>query len=306
MNNVILETFLSVISHRSISLAAVYLNASQSSVSSRIKQLEEELGGITLIERQKGTKEIKLTSYGKAFIPLAEHYLEVHKAIENFSFDKSNLNLTVACTDSLNTHIFRNLYQKLIHNAPHIDLRVRTHQSAEIYEIINNTAANIGFVFQPARYENLLTEHIFSEKMMLMLSKKHKWPDGPIHPSMLNTDYEVYLEWNENFMRWHDYWFPQTKTHYAQVDTASLLVSLIREPQSWAVCPISVAKANENNPNVIIRECAVEIPERITYMVTKKNASVIYPEIPIFREVLFNYLKELDYINLFEEDGKKV
>lgn len=53
MNITCVETFLTVIRTRTISQAANILYVSQSTVSGRLKQLEEELG-VTLIERKKG------------------------------------------------------------------------------------------------------------------------------------------------------------------------------------------------------------------------------------------------------------
>ena len=70
-----IETFLTVVSCGNISAAANELFVTQSTVSTRIQQLEEELGA-QLVIRSRGHRNIELTSYGQAFVPIASQCAE--------------------------------------------------------------------------------------------------------------------------------------------------------------------------------------------------------------------------------------
>ena len=222
MDTVLIETFLSVVYNRSVTHAANQLFISQSTVSSRLQQLEAEVGA-TLIERRKGIRNIELTPSGRAFVPIAQRYAHLDQEIKRFSTQEHRLSLTIACPDSLNIYLLSPLYEELLHSSPHVDLRIRTHQSPEIYNMINNHEVDVGFVFHQSRYKSIIAEDVIQEKMVLLVSSKGDWPQEFIHPSQLDPSYELYLAWSEEIVRWHDYWWRSDIHPYAQVDTASNL-----------------------------------------------------------------------------------
>ena len=98
MSNVLIETFLAVVATRSITKAAGALYVSQSTVSSRIKQLEKNIGA-TMIERRKGIRSVELTPLGEAFIAVAQRYSLAEKEIEQFQTDDCCYPVTVTGTD---------------------------------------------------------------------------------------------------------------------------------------------------------------------------------------------------------------
>ena len=59
-----IETFLAVVAAGSVNKAARLLNITQSSVSQRLKKLEEDVGSV-LIDRRKGGRSIQLTHAGE-------------------------------------------------------------------------------------------------------------------------------------------------------------------------------------------------------------------------------------------------
>ncbi|MBQ1492452.1 MAG: LysR family transcriptional regulator, partial [Blautia sp.] len=73
-----IETFLTVVTLGSITAASTELFVSQSTVSARIQSLEAELGA-QLIIRSRGHRNLELTSYGQAFIPLASQWTSLWK-----------------------------------------------------------------------------------------------------------------------------------------------------------------------------------------------------------------------------------
>ena len=76
MTNSEINAFVVVCKEKSISKAADKLFISQSSLSTKIKTLEKELG-YQLFERGRGQRNIKLTNEGVAFYDLALKYNEI-------------------------------------------------------------------------------------------------------------------------------------------------------------------------------------------------------------------------------------
>lgn len=292
MNVMLIETFLSVVYNQSITKAANDLFLSQSTVSSRLQQLETELG-VKLIERKKGIRNIELTARGRAFLPVAQRYQQLDREVAFFQSNESSYSLTIACPDSLNTYLFRPLYQQLINSEAHFHLNIRTQHSPEIYSMVDRYEAEIGFVFHQSRYTNVVTELAAKEKMLLLLSSRGNWPERPIHPSELDKRHELYMRWSEEIVLWHDYWWSVGVNPYAQVDTATLLAGFFDDPRCWALCPVSIAQSLRGNENITVRICAEPIPDRASYMLTRSNR-IDTEEIRIFREHFFQYIRRLD------------
>ena len=76
MTHAEMEAFLAICRHKNISKAADELYISQTSLSARLKALEEELG-YTLLLRGKGKREVTLTSRGQTFHGLALQYQSI-------------------------------------------------------------------------------------------------------------------------------------------------------------------------------------------------------------------------------------
>ena len=77
MTSLEIQAFLTVQQTLSISRAAEQLYISQSSLSSRLQTLEQELGA-PLFVRGRGRRELSLTAEGERFLPLARQ----HRALE--------------------------------------------------------------------------------------------------------------------------------------------------------------------------------------------------------------------------------
>lgn len=292
VNVMLIETFLSVVYNQSITKAANELFLSQSTVSSRLQQLETELG-VKLIERKKGIRNIELTARGRAFLPVAQRYQQLDHEIAFFQSNEFSHSLTIACPDSLNAFLFPPLYQQLINADSHFNLTIRTQHSPEIYSMVDRYEADIGFVFHQSRYSNIVTELAVKEKMVLLVSAKGNWPERPIHPSELDKRFELYMRWSEEIVLWHDYWWGFDVNPYAQVDTAILLAGFFDDHRCWALCPVSVSRILQNNENIAVRTCAESIPDRASYILTRSNR-IDAEEIRIFREHFFRYIRSLD------------
>jgi Transcriptional regulator len=117
-----LKAFIAVAEQKSFSAAAESLYLTQSAVSKRIKQLEEQLG-TTLFDRHNRT--ISLTEAGEALLPRAQHILDLvsdtELELENISGDISG-SLTLATSHHIGLHRLPPVLRKFVHAHPNVDL----------------------------------------------------------------------------------------------------------------------------------------------------------------------------------------
>lgn len=294
MNLSNIQTFLSVANHQSLSVAASMLYLSQPTVSARLQQLEEELG-VTLIVRKKGVRTVELTPQGLAFVPLAERWMALEAETAGFAKEQYLAPLTIACPDSLNNYLFPELYRRLPRPERNLALRIRTQQSPEIFRLVENREADVGFVFYLSRSSNVRCEPILSEPMVLLCGSDTDLPEGAVSPKQLDPRKELYLPWSQDIQIWHDSWWSPSVRPFVYVDNVALLTIYLDEPGTWAFCPASVADAFAREGRAVaVRPLKDGPPNRICYMLTERvpRSAAAAAAVDLFRRELKTYLSE--------------
>ena len=264
-----IETFLTIVDTRSISKTAEILFLTQPSVSHRLKSLETELG-IQLLIREKGRKNIDLTSKGEDFLPIARQWLSLWQEAIALHHNQDFDFLSVGCTDSFST-LLAPLYRELLMGTPQIDIRIRTQQSNEIYDLLSAYIIDIGFVHHSLNYKNIIAEEILREDLFLIQPDHTPLKKEFIHTSELDPDYELFFSWEYNYQVWHDKCFGSMVRPRIQVDSTSLLDELWSDERIWMIAPMSIVRRIEKRRPVFICSLINKPPQRITYMLMNKN-----------------------------------
>ena len=207
MNLTDIETFLTIVETRNITKTAESLFVTQPTVSRRLQNLEEEVG-IELIRRKKGMKQIELTEKGEAFVLVAERWISVWQEMNLIRQEDSGTLLTVSSIDTFNTAVLAPIYRSLIENSENrIRLHVQTHHSANIYRLVEQRQADIGFVLFNLNFKNVNVKPIAREKMVVV----QRDCGAALHQAQLHTDEladrtEVHFRGDINFQNWHSQW----------------------------------------------------------------------------------------------------
>ena len=289
MNRSLLDTFLAVEECRSFSEAARRLYISQSAASGRIAQLEEELG-VQLFDRDRGTRNLVVTEAGQRLISIAGRYIDLDNELSLFSAAEKSRTLTIASTDSLNNYLFKPLYEEIIRSRPKLSLNIRTNQSHENYRLLDHHMADIGFVFHRAKYNDIETTKILSEKMVVIVSPSSGNNGETIALSSLDPENEILFDWSSDITLWHERRWPHHAVPCGRLNTSALIESFLIRPECWALCPLSVARAFEKKGSVIMKESSEKIPDRVAYLITDRRRSGS-EEVIWFREKLAEFLK---------------
>ncbi len=286
-----IETFLAIAETRSLSKAAEMLFLTQSTVSYRLKSLEEELGW-ELIHREQGKGFITLTNKGKEFINIAEKWKSLHKYIDIWKTQNTIYELNIGCVDSLNTNIFYKLYRKILKSDAHMVVKVSTHWTMTIYKMTENYELDTGFVLWELPYKNIACKPLFSERMVLISSSGSAFPET-VNLTELDPDKEIFMYHGPKFQSWHDNLWKNRSAKFSTVDTVSLLSSFMDIPDFWSIVPISVAKNLSKNGDIVISEIADPPPERVCYQITNKDPIPSKSEALIhFNNMLKSFLEE--------------
>ncbi len=288
-----IETFLTIASSKSISDAAAKLFITQSTASHRLQALEAELG-TSLLVRQKGMRQMELTSAGKQFVGLAEQWAALWKKTQLLKEHEQDVSLTVAGTNRLNLYTLMSFYQQL--SKASVTLNIRTQQSAEIYSLVESREIDVGFVNWEMRCKNVLATPLLEERLVVVAGQDFQW-EGAVYPEQFPAEKEIYLASNLPIQAWHETWWNPGRNPYVRVDNASLMRNYMEIPGLWTVCPISVAVGlKEMLPQVQIYELAVEAPPMVSYMLVH-----VHPKedslkgIQMLQKMLPEFLRGVDW-----------
>lgn len=131
-----LMAFEHVVRHGSFSKAARMMDISQPTISIRIKNLEEAVGGELF---NRGGNKLELSELGRAFLPFAQHALEtLSKGIKTAKLAKEGRGgkIAIGTLPTLATHYFSSTLATLHKTHPQLGIVVHTGHNQELLEML--------------------------------------------------------------------------------------------------------------------------------------------------------------------------
>lgn len=173
MDSNLLKVFVAVANNKSISLGANELGFAQSNVTSRIKQLEKNIGCSLFHRVPKG---VILTQEGEK---LYKHAIEIVRKVETAFLDMQNeedQKLIVGSTDCNAAVRISSFLMKLHEDHPEIQLELLTGTTRVVTEMLLNYKVDIAFVSGEPKHEDLIVLKKFEEEIAI-LEPKDKAPN---------------------------------------------------------------------------------------------------------------------------------
>ncbi|ULT58251.1 LysR family transcriptional regulator [Neobacillus drentensis] len=269
MNYELVETFAVLAKTMNVTKTAEKLFLSQSTVSYRLKALEEELG-VILVERDRGFKHIKLTDYGKYFLSIAIEWQNINHKIQNFSSSPFKKTVSIGVVDSVNNYLFSGIYQEIIKNNPNVQLTIKTLHTAEIYDQIDARIIDIGFALNHINQPQIESVKLLDEEMILVTKGKGFANLKEIDPKELNPNNQIFINWGEEYLNWHNKNIPHNSSPKLITDSALLSFEILDE-DSWFIAPNSVVNKLSKKFSVHLLLFKEVSPRRTIYMISNKN-----------------------------------
>lgn len=297
MNYEFMKTFVTLAKTQNITKTANKLYVSQSTISYRLKSLEDELG-VTLIKRDKGFKHTELTDHGQAFVKLALEWLQVNDKLKEFNKTPIFHSLSIGLVDSVNTYLFSNFYKNLQFNKYDWRLKLKTLHTYEIYEQISLRTIDLGFVLSDLQIQNIKSTELLEEHLFVV-SKGNSGLKGKINPGELDERNQIYINWGESYRIWHNKNFKNNANYKFQVDSAVLAYKLL-DDTSWFFAPFSVCMAMREFYDYQLSLPLCNEPTRKIYMISSPFESLLNQKsIILFKNKIMSYIHH--YNNLQQD-----
>ncbi len=169
MDSNLLKIFVAVANNHSISLGALELGFAQSNVTSRIKQLEKNVGYSLFHRIPKG---VKLTHEGEKLYPFA---IEIVKKVEEAILQMKNINhqaiIRVGSTQSNAPIRLLPFVTKLNHDFSKMKIELFTDTTPLVVNALLDYKIDIGFVSGNPNHKDILVLQRFKEDIYLIESK---------------------------------------------------------------------------------------------------------------------------------------
>lgn len=201
----LLKTFLEVNRTRHFGKASENLFVTQSTVSSRIKLLEEAVG-TALFTRTRN--DIQLTAAGQRLIKHAESMLTIwNQARQQIAIDDGDkVPLTIAGMPSLWDIALQNWLHKIYAKYPQLALTTETISNEAANRRLMDGTLDIAFTFEPVQLTGIQSTEVLRVPLVMVSTK----PDLDV-TSAIKQDY-VLVDWGTTFASIHAREFTEMST----------------------------------------------------------------------------------------------
>ena len=206
MNLSTLQTFQAIVETGSLVRASQKLNVTQSTITARLKLLEEDFGQTLLLRHKSG---VKLTAPGYKFLRHAEVMLGIwQQAKQDVALpDGVNALCNIGCHMDLWPELGRPLFNEIYASRKQIALTVWPGEQAELDRWLGAGLADAVLTYQSTAHANQTVRALNTENLTLYSTR----PDSPVR---FDPNY-VFVDYGEDFRQQH-------AEAYADADTAKI------------------------------------------------------------------------------------
>lgn len=282
-----IEAFLSICRHKNISKAAEELYISQSSLSTRLKMLEDHLG-CSLLLRGKGKREITLTTQGQAFYDLALQYQNIIEKMESVGKGDVVDQLRISVINSVGNYLMPPVFRRFTEKYPHIQLAVQDMEAEMACSNIIRGKTDIAFSTAKVQTDQIIATPFLDDPLTILCSADSDYPDE-VELDMLSVKNEVYVKWCVEHAYWHSVTFGGDIMPQIDLELMGQIALFLSKPDKWTMAPQSVADCLLADPH--IRQCTplFPAPNRTVYILRHRDnaeSNTIHYFLDTLKEVL--------------------
>ena len=271
-----IRTFLEISECGNFNRAAELLNVTQSTVSARVKSMEETFGRALFKRNHNG---VELTYAGRHFHQYALNIQRLwQQARQRVSLPQSfghgiGLGSQVSLWESLVLKWMP--WMRL--NAADVALHVEADYSPSLMRQLSDGLLDIGVMYNPRQTPGLIIEDLLNETLVLVATGQRKLREGWVE------DY-VFVDWGNEFRAAHGQAFPNMETPAVSVGLGSLGLEYILQNGGSGYFPLRVVQPYLQQRKLFLVEAAPRL---------QRPAYVVYTENPRDRETLDIAMKGL-------------
>lgn len=266
----VLQYFLAIAREQSIIRAAQSLHLSQPTLSTQIKNLEEELGKQLLIRGSKGTRKVTLTEEGMILRKRAEEILDLVKKTENEITCNEDIiigDIYIGAGETDAIRLLAKAAKKLKHLYPGIHYHISSGNASYVMEQLDKGLLDFGIVFGTidlTRY-NALKIPVKDKWGVLMRTDSILVQKESISPKDL-WDKPLILSQQEDREGILSQWMKRQTSKLNIIATYNLIFNaslLVDEGLGYAICLDKIINTTGNS-NLCFRPLAPKLEDEIS------------------------------------------
>lgn len=165
-----LQTFITIVELGGFSKAAEHLGYAQSTITSHIQILENELNEV-LFDRLG--KKIVLTNVGKELVPYTKQMLDVYKEIRNITSEQKGISgdLVIGAGESLSIYRLGEILKEYKRNFPNVNIILKNSICSDLRSKLHSGEIDIIFTIEPQIMDmDLVVKNLKDECMAIIAS----------------------------------------------------------------------------------------------------------------------------------------
>lgn len=276
MNTESLTTFLILAEERSVTKTAQRLFLVQSTVSSRIQELEKELGQ-PLFERKP--RSMTLTPAGQRLIPLARKMAALEKELraEAEPREPGRWKLSVGISDSIYYGYVETFLPEFLYRYPDISLSLTSKSSTDMINMLRDNMLDVCVSLLPGSDPGLESVLLSEEDLVLATTINNRdYVDG-ITPEELLAQKLFYSECfnsSRELSQWRKAVFPDGTCFQLEIGVIHQLVSLLERTDAYAFVPRSFICDQLEHHTLQVIPFRYDPPPKMRFYLTAKKAQM--------------------------------
>jgi len=224
-----LRAFYTLAQTKNFTKAAEMLHLVQSTVTMRIKQLEEKVGKPLFI---RDKRSVEITQAGLTLLPYAERILQLsHEALnEVASLQPYEDYLSVGSLNAIWTSTLEPVLKTYHNRYPSIALNTKTGRSSDVIQYLLDNVIQIGIVYVPPSLPNFDVIPTWEDEVVLVCASDSPYAAmNQVDASELRNLPLLYMSWGPPFNEWIRQTLPRNYVPRINVDKAELAIDLVKE-----------------------------------------------------------------------------
>ncbi len=229
-----IRTFLEIAASGSFSRTAETLNVTQSTVSGRVRAMEQQLGR-PLFTRGRGG--VELTSAGQRFRRYAEGIDRLwQQSRQQIALPEGYRTvLALGAQVSLWERLILDWMPRMRRQAPNVALQVQADYSHSLMRQLADGLLDICVMYQPRQIAGLVIEDLFEETLVMAAKEPREVSAGWVE------DY-VFVDWGDTFRAQHGAAYPDMETPAVSVGLGALGLQYILQNGGSGYFPLRMVE----------------------------------------------------------------
>ena len=231
MDTELLKTFLEVQRTRHFGKAAENLYLTQSAVSFRIRQLEQQLG-VNLFSRYRNN--IQLTAAGERLLPHAQAMLTaLQRAKQDVALsNKQAQQLSIAATANVWDSFLLPGFIGVQQHYPQLAWRAESLGTEQIGRLLLERNLDLAVVFDPPKVDEIQVEKLDDIELIAVTSTQHKDCDTAM------AHHYILMDWGTSFDIQHAKHFADLSPPMLRTGSAKIALSMLLHSAATAYLPL--------------------------------------------------------------------